>query len=332
MIAFYPIAWTCVIALALMFYVLLDGVDLGVGIILPWTIDEDERARMIISIAPVWDGNETWIVLTGVGLFGGFPVAYGTLLPALYIPLVAMLLALAFRGTAFEFRFQSPRPRIWERAFAIGSLVAAFMQGVILGNVIHGFRVVGDTFAGSPLDAFNPFALYCGLVVVIGYATLGAAWLVFKTDGALATRARRQCTLLIAAFAALGSIVLWCAIAAGTSSLRLGAAVAALLFITLLIAGERALRGRAEVLPLRLILGAVALGMLSLGLSIFPDIVRPAITIWSANTPSNAQGMLLIGAVITIPVIIAYEVFSYVVFRGKAVLPATGSVEASSSA
>lgn len=328
MITLYPVAWTCVIGLAVLLYVLLDGVDLGVGIILPWTANEDERARMIISIAPVWDGNETWIVLTGVGLFGGFPVAYGTLLPALYIPLVVMLLALAFRGTAFELRFQSPRPRVWEAAFGVGSFVAAFMQGLVLGNVIRGFRVVGDAFAGSAFDAFNPFALYSGLVVVVGYAMLGAAWLVFKTDGALATRSRRQCGVLITAFVGLGSLVLWFAIVVGSTTLRFSATVAALVFIVLLAAGGRALRGPDEVHPLRFILGAVGAGVLSLGLSIFPYLVRPAITIWSANTPSNAQGMLLIGAIITVPVIIAYEVFAYVVFRGKAALPTTESEEA----
>jgi cytochrome d ubiquinol oxidase subunit II len=317
----YPIAWACVIVFALTVYVLCDGLDLGVGVLLPFTSDEDERARMIVSIAPIWDGNETWIVLTGVGLFGGFPVAFGTVLPALYIPLFAMLLALAFRGVAFEFRFQSPKPKLWDASFAVGSIVAAFAQGVVLGNLVHGFNVVGDTFAGSPLDAFNPFAIFTGFVVVIAYAGLAAAWLVLKTDGPLAERARRQCRVLLTAFAVLGTVVLVVAIAAGTTELRVASIAGCLIFVGFLIAAIISVGTRSEASPLRLTLAGVASGTVSIGLTLFPYLVRPAITIWSANTPSNAQGMLLIGAIITIPVILTYQIFAFVVFRGKAVVP-----------
>jgi cytochrome d ubiquinol oxidase subunit II len=309
----YPVAWVCVIIFALTVYVSCDGLDLGVGVLLPFTSDEDERARMVISIAPIWDGNETWIVLTGVGLFGGFPVAYGIILPALYIPLFAMLLALAFRGVAFEFRFQSPKPKLWDASFAVGSIVAAFAQGVVLGNLIHGFDVVGDTFAGSPLAAFNPFAIFTGFVVVIAYAALGAAWLVRKTDGPLAARARRQCRVLLAAFAV--------ALGAGTTDLRVPSIIGCVICVGFLIAAIIAVGSRSEESPLRLTLAAVVSGTLSVGLTLFPYLVRPAITIWSANTPSNAQRMLLIGAIVTIPVILAYQIFAFVVFRGKAVVP-----------
>jgi cytochrome d ubiquinol oxidase subunit II len=277
---------------------------------------------MVTSIAPIWDGNETWIVLTGVGLFGGFPVAYGTVLPALYIPLFAMLLALAFRGIAFEFRFQSPKPQLWDASFAVGSIVAAFAQGVVLGNLIHGFDVVGNTFAGSPLDAFNPFAIFTGFVVVIAYAGLGAAWLVRKTDGPLAERARRQCRVLLTAFAVLGTVVLAVAIGAGTIGLRVPSIIGCVIFVGFVIAAIIALGSRSEASPLRLTLAAVASATLSIGLTLFPYLVRPTITIWSANTPSNAQGMLLIGAIITIPVILTYQIFAFIVFRGKTVVPA----------
>jgi cytochrome bd ubiquinol oxidase subunit II len=317
----YPIAWACVIAFALTVYVLCDGLDLGVGVLLHFTSDEDERARMVLSIAPIWDGNETWIVLTGVGLFGGFPVAFGTLLPALYIPLFAMLLALAFRGIAFEFRFQSPKPRLWDASFAVGSIVAAFAQGMVLGNLVHGFNVVGDTFAGSPLDAFNPLAIFTGFVVVIAYAGLAAAWLVLKTDGPLAERARRQCRLLLTAVAVLGTVVLAVAIAAGTTELRVASIAGGLLFVGFLIAAIISVGTRFEASPLRLTLAGVASGTVSICLTLFPYLVRPAITIWSANTPSNAQGLLLIGAIITIPVILTYQIFAFVVFRGKAIVP-----------
>lgn len=321
MTALYPVAWTCVILFALTVYVSADGLDLGVGILLPFTSDEDERARMVTSIAPIWDGNETWIVLTGVGLFGGFPVAYATLLPALYIPLFAMMLALAFRGVAFEFRFQSPKPKLWDASFAVGSIVAAFAQGIVLGNLIHGFDVLGNAFAGSPLDAFNPFAIFTGFVVVIAYVALGAAWLVFKTDGPLAERARRQCRVLLPAFAVLGTVILAIAIAAGTPDLRVFSVIGGVIFAGFLLAAIIATGTRSEATPLRFTLAAVASGTLSIGLTLFPYLVRPAITIWSANTPSNSQGLLLIGAIVTIPVILTYEIFAFVVFRGKAVVP-----------
>src|SRR5262245_29749493 len=195
-----PLIWAGVIGFAVALYVILDGFDLGIGILFPFTERESERDQMVESIAPFWDGNETWLVLGGGGLFVAFPVAYGVIMPALYLPVIVMLLALVFRGVAFEFRAAAVTSRhYWNFAFVAGSMVAAVCQGLILGGLIQGIKVEDNAFAGGALDWATPFALLCGAGVLAGYALLGATWLVMKTEGAVAERSRMQAKLLLLA-------------------------------------------------------------------------------------------------------------------------------------
>ncbi len=190
---YLPVIWAALIGTAVALYVILDGFDLGIGILFPFAAEEHERDQMMNSVAPYWDGNETWLVLGGGGLWVAFPHAYAVIMPAFYLPVIVMLLALVFRGVAFEFRWlaQSSR-KYWNFAFAAGSTLAAFCQGVILGGLVSGIRVENGVYAGGPLEFATPFAALCGLAVVTGYALLGATWLVLKTDGAVAARARIQ--------------------------------------------------------------------------------------------------------------------------------------------
>ncbi len=187
-----------VIGIAVALYVVLDGFDLGIGILFPFTPEEERRDVMMNSVAPFWDGNETWLVLGGAGLFVAFPLAYAIIMPAVYLPLIIMLLALVFRGVAFEFRWVAkPSHEFWDIAFAYGSIVAAFMQGVMLGGYLQGINVENGHFAGGPFDWLTPFALFTGFALIVGYALLGATWLVMKTEGELAVNARRWAQYLL---------------------------------------------------------------------------------------------------------------------------------------
>src|SRR5207248_2835563 len=209
--SYLPVIWAAIIGLAVAMYVILDGFDLGVGILFPFAESEHQRDQMMNSVAPFWDGNETWLVLGGAGMIVAFPLAYSIILPALYLPVILMLLALVFRGVAFEFRWigVTSKPH-WTFAFAAGSTLAAFCQGLILGGLIQGIKVENSAFAGGAFDFATPFALLCALGVVAGYALLGACWLVMKTEGAVADRARRHAKLLLIAVLAFMAIVsLW---------------------------------------------------------------------------------------------------------------------------
>ncbi|MGD9195178.1 MAG: cytochrome d ubiquinol oxidase subunit II, partial [Methyloceanibacter sp.] len=189
-----PLIWAVLIAVAVMMYVVLDGMDLGVGMLSAFAEDDEERNMMSATIEPVWDGNETWLILGGGGLFAAFPLAYAVIMPAVYLPVLVMLAALIFRGVAFEFRHKAVRPptrRFWNGAFYGGSLVAAFSQGLILGAFIAGFETDGRNFAGGAFDWLSPFSLLTGVSVTIGYILLGACWLVLKTEGELQTKAKR---------------------------------------------------------------------------------------------------------------------------------------------
>ena len=208
---YLPVIWAALIGTAVALYVILDGFDLGIGILFPFARSERERDQMMDSIAPFWDGNETWLVLGGGGLWVAFPQAYAVIMPALYLPVIVMLLALVFRGVAFEFRaIAITSKKYWNFAFAGGSTLAAVCQGLILGGLIQGIKVEDGVFAGGPFDWATPFALLCGLGVVAGYALLGATWLVMKTEGAVAERARGQAkALLVAVLAFMGVVSLW---------------------------------------------------------------------------------------------------------------------------
>ena len=313
-----------VIAFGVLVYIVLDGFDLGVGILFAVAPDETARATMMNSIAPVWDGNETWLVLGGAVLFASFPVAYAVALPAFYIPLMLMLFALVFRGVSFELRFKAEKPRRWDWSFGVGSAVAAFMQGAILGGLVEGVSVSNKQFAGGPFDWLTPLSIVAGFGVMAGYALLGACWLVLKTDGDLQAHARRWGRVLtLAVLVAMGVVSIvtpldhpevakrWFS---GVNALYLApvpvaAAAAALLLWLRLAAGERA--------PFALAVLLFVLGYAGIGISLWPYIVPYALTFHEAAAPRSSQVFTLIGIAIALPMVGAYTIYAYRVFRGK---------------
>jgi len=321
-----PLVWAGIIALAVAMYVLLDGFDLGIGILFTAAESENWRDRMMLSVAPVWDFNETWLILGGAGLFAVFHVAYAVLMPALYVPILLMLIALVFRGVAFEFRFKAERSKhLWDKSFHYGSLVATFSQGVVLGTFVQGFQTDGRQFTGHTWDFLTPFSVMTGLALIAGYGLLGSTWLIMKTSGELELWARRMAQrFLLATLAAMGVVSLWVPFLATDLRERwftlpnllyllpvpaMTALVAALLWRAV----DRNARYRAFFLAMALFL----LGYLGLGVSLFPNIVPPGITIWeAANTPSS-QMFTLVGFSFALPATLAYTVYAYWVFRGQ---------------
>jgi cytochrome d ubiquinol oxidase subunit II len=323
-----PLIWAGLIAFAVLAYVVLDGFDLGVGIL--FAVEREEAARdvMVNSVAPVWDGNETWLVLGGGGLFASFPLAYSVVLPALYPVLIVMLLALVFRGVAFEFRFHaaSRAGRAgWNFAVLAGSTLAAFCQGLALGGMLQGIRVADRQYAGGWWDWLTGFTLLCGCALVVGYALLGACWLVWRTEGSLQERCWRYASGLGAATLGLIAVVsLWTPMLNpafaerwfGWPGILLTSPVPVLVAILARLFW-RALARRQELAPLLCALGWFVLCYAGLGISLYPLIVPPSLTIWQAAAPPESLGFLLVGAVVLIPVILAYTAHAYWVFRGK---------------
>jgi cytochrome d ubiquinol oxidase subunit II len=318
--------WAGIIAFAVFAYVVMDGFDLGIGILFPNFTVGDERDQAMNAIAPVWDGNETWLVMGGGGLLAAFPLAYAIILPATYPLVIAMLLGLVFRGVAFEFRWRDPRHRpLWDAAFCIGSIVAALAQGMMLGAILQGVQVKDDAYAGGWIDWLSPFSLLTGAGVVIGYALLGATWLVLKTEGPLQDHARRLSFMLgIATLAALA------AVSAATPFLTYdywrrwfelpGVLLTAQVPLLVIIAAAGffwSLRRGAEWWPFLIALALFLLGFVGLGISIFPYVVPRAVTIWDAAAPASSQLFMLVGASVIIPLILAYTAWAYWVFRGK---------------
>jgi cytochrome d ubiquinol oxidase subunit II len=320
------VVWALIILVGIMLYVIADGFDLGVGILFSVVPSERDRNRMMSSVAPVWDGNETWLVLGGAGLLAAFPMAYSVILSALYIPFVLMLLGLILRGVAFESRARSrERSRhLWDKAFCGGSVTAAFSQGVILGAYISGFPVRDRTFAGSAWDWCNPFALFCGIALIATYALLGSSWLILKTDGGLQQRMRELTTPLVWALMLFMLVVsIWTPlkhpeIASRWFSMPGFVWLAPLPVMTVgcCIVLLRTLR-RGEASPFIMTLLVIALGYLGLGISLWPNVIPPDISIWEASSPPSSQRFALVGALLIIPVILAYTAWTYFVFRGK---------------
>jgi cytochrome d ubiquinol oxidase subunit II len=323
---YVPVIWAALIGTAVALYVILDGFDLGTGILFPSARDERERDQMMNSIAPFWDGNETWLVLGGGGLFAAFPHAYAIIMPALYLPVIVMLLALVFRGVSFEFRVVAvTSKRYWNFAFAAGSTLAAFCQGLILGGLIEGIKVENGAFAGGPLDWAKPFAVLCGFGVVAGYALLGATWLVMKTDGAVAERARRHAKLMLVAVLAFMAVVsLWTPFAIERIAAR-WFSVPNIYFlwpvplVTALVAwmAWRWLDARHDALPFLASIALFLLGYLGLVISTFPYLVPPVLTVWQAAAAPSSQIFLLLGTTFLLPIILGYYVFIYWLFHGK---------------
>jgi len=317
--------WAFLIAFGVFMYVVMDGFDLGIGILFP-AFQGEERDKAMNSIAPVWDGNETWLVLGGGGLFAAFPLAYAILMPALYPLIIAMLLALVFRGVAFEFRWRDPGHRKWwDRGFTLGSMVAAFTQGVALGAILQGVKVADRAYAGGWLDWLSPFSLLTGVSLVAGYALLGACWLIWKTEG----EAQRHAFRLAGRFgavtlAAIGLVSLATLTLDGNYVSRwfdfpgvLLTAQVPLLVVIFAVLFRLALRRRAELMPFLLALGLFLLSFAGLGISLYPFVVPDSVTIVDAAAPAVSQGFMLIGALVLVPVILAYTGWAYWVFRGK---------------
>ncbi|MFC1875716.1 cytochrome d ubiquinol oxidase subunit II [Thermodesulfobacteriota bacterium] len=321
------LVWYGLIIAAIFLYVILDGFDLGVGILFPFAPTDDCRDRMMNSIAPFWDGNETWLVLSGGGLFAAFPLAYAVVMPALYIPVILMLLGLVFRGVAFEFRFKAAgrSRKIWDNAFHFGSLLAAFMQGVILGGIVQGIAVDGRHFAGGSLDFLSAFSVMTGLALVFGYALLGSTWLIMKTEATTQDWARR-CTVYVLVFVtvfmglvSLGMPImntdiraLWFSLPNFFILLPLPGLSIVLIYLVWLT-----VKTRKEYGPFLFSLGLFLMNYIGLGISLWPWLVPYEITIWQAAAAPESQSLLLVGTVIMLPVILTYTAYCYYIFRGK---------------
>jgi cytochrome d ubiquinol oxidase subunit II len=321
-----PVVWALLIGTAVALYIVLDGFDLGLGILFPFFRSESERDLMMNSVAPFWDGNETWLILGGGGLWVAFPKAYAIIMPALYLPVIAMLLALVFRGVAFEFRWVAkPRHRKWDVAFAGGSTVAAFMQGVVLGGLLQGITVADGQFAGGPLDWLTPFALLCGCGVVSGYALLAATWLLMKTEGPVEQKARRMApALLLVLLVFVAGVSLWTPIAIERIAARWFTTpnLYYLMPVPLLTAflAWWCWRGIVTDRSAQPFLSAVGIFMLAysgLVISNAPWLVPPSITIWDAAAHISSQVFMLIGTTLLLPMVLGYTVFVFWVFRGK---------------
>jgi cytochrome d ubiquinol oxidase subunit II len=313
--------------LAVVMYVLLDGFDLGVGILFPYAPGDPERDVMMTSVAPIWDANETWLVLGGAALFGAFPLAYSIILSGTYVPLLIMLIALILRGVAFEFRFKAARGRhFWDKAFHYGSVLATFAQGLVLGAFIQGFKVADRNFAGGTLDWLTPFAVMTGVALIAGYALLGCCWLIWKTEHDLQEWAYRTARpLLLAVLLFVGLVSVWTPLREPAIAERWFSWPNLLYLSPVPIATAAATLGlwraivrRRERLPFLLAMCLFLLSFLGLGISLWPHAVPPDITIWDAAAPPTTQVFLIIGIGGLLPFILGYTAFSYYVFRGKA--------------
>ncbi|MDR5874445.1 cytochrome d ubiquinol oxidase subunit II [Halomonas sp. CUBES01] len=318
------IIWAGIIGFGVIMYVIMDGFDLGLGILFPFAPDDESRDVMMNSVAPVWDGNETWLVLGGAGLLGAFPLVYSVFLPALYIGVFLMLAGLIFRGISFEFRFKSKRNRHWwNRAFCGGSAVAAFAQGAVVGAYIQGFAVEDFVYVGGALDWLTPFTVLTGLGLMAGYALLGATWLILKSEGYIQQWAYRITPkLLVAVLVVFGIVSLWTPLVSPEVRDRwlsqihliwvfpiLGMVCAYVLY--------RAVKRQEEGLPFVASLGLFIFTYLGLIASKWPVIVPPNYTIWDASSAPESQLFLLIGVLFVIPIVLAYTAWTYWVFRGK---------------
>jgi cytochrome d ubiquinol oxidase subunit II len=322
---YLPLIWAAVIGIAVAMYIIMDGFDLGIGILFPFAKNETERDQMMRSIAPFWDGNETWLVLGGAGLFVAFPRAYAVIMPALYLPVIVMLLALVFRGIAFEFRTVSHSKKGWSFAFVVGSTLAGFAQGVILGGMIQGIKVENGAYAGGSFDWATPFALVCGLALIAGYGLLGATWLVMKTEGAIAVRARRQSKLfLVIVLAFMAAVSLWTPLAEPRIAARWFSLpnfyflwpVPAVTALVAFACWHWIDKGR-DAPPFLAAIALFMLGYLGLVISNFPFLAPPSLTIWDTAAAPASQIFMLFGTLLLLPFVLGYIVLVYWLFRGK---------------
>ena len=322
-----PLIWAVIILFGIMMYVVMDGFDLGIGILFPFFGSKNDRDVMMNTVAPVWDGNETWLVLGGAGLLAAFPLAYSVILSALALPLILMLIGLIFRGVAFEFRFKAHDHErgLWDAAFAGGSLLATFCQGATLGAYLNGLPVQDGQYAGGAFDWLAPFPLFTGLGLICAYALLGATWLVMKTDAELQARMRRIASRLAwLTLAVIGIISIWTPLAHPAIAERWFSFPNLLWFspvpmLVLLVAWRllHTLRGDGHAEPFLLTLALVFLGYSGLGISLWPNVIPPEISIWEAAAPPQSMGFTLVGTLLIIPLVLMYTAWGYWVFRGK---------------
>ena len=327
-----PVAWFGVIGFGVLMYVLLDGFVLGLGILAPFAEDGAQLDHMMNTAAPIWDGNETWLVLGGASLLAAFPKAYALILSSLYLPVLLMLVALIFRGVAFEFRFKAQRSKfVWGWAFALGSLCAAFWQGVILGAIVEGMpmqagKYIGQGLFGNAFGFFSPFSMLTGAAVVFGYALLGSTWLILKTEGALQKMARtmtRPLVLVVVVF--MGLVSAWLPFLSSKIMARWFdsgnfwwlAPVPLLALLNAFLLWRAAMAEGRDARPFVLTLCFFGLGFAGLVLGVWPYIVPPSLTLWQAASPPSSQGFVLVGLVFLLPVILGYTWWSYRVFAGK---------------
>ncbi len=318
--------WAGLIAFAVLTYVVLDGFDLGLGILFPFAKSDRDRDMMMNSVAPVWDGNETWLVLGGGGLFAVFPLAYAVIMPALYMPITAMLLALVFRGVSFEYRWRTTRwKRVWDAAFFGGSLIAAFCQGIALGALVQGIEVTDRSYSGGWFDWLTPFSVLTGIAVVVGYALLGATWIVLKTENELQIQMRGYAWYLGAATLGLIGVVSlltpfqdpvyferWFNLPGSLWTM-----IVPVIMLALVWSFFRGLNDNRDLQPFLSVLGFFVVSFVGIGISFYPMMVPPSLTIWQAAAPDSSLAFALVGAVVLIPIILAYTAYAYWVFRGK---------------
>ncbi|GLQ35180.1 ubiquinol oxidase subunit II, cyanide insensitive [Amylibacter marinus] len=317
--------WAGLIAFSVLTYVILDGFDLGLGILFPLGRSEQDRDLMMNSVAPVWDGNETWLVLGGGGLFAVFPLAYAVIMPALYMPITVMLLALVFRGVSFEYRWRVKNKRLWDLAFFAGSFIAAFCQGIALGALVQGIEVEARAYVGGWFDWLTPFSILTGLAVVVGYALLGASWLILKTEGTLRNQMRGYAGRLgTATLALIGVISILTPFQDPVYFERwfnlpgsLWTMIVPLLMLLLSWFFFRGLQGPRDAQPFLAALGFFVVSFVGIGISFYPMMVPPHLTIWDVAAPHSSLAFALVGALVLIPIILGYTAYAYWVFRGK---------------
>src|SRR5918999_176939 len=324
-----PLIWAGIIAFGVTMYVLLDGFSLGIGILFPFVKGADERDLMVGSVAPVWDGNQTWLVLGGTSLFAAFPEAFGLLLSILYLPLIVMVIALVFRGVAFEFRFKAEQHEIWRRiwglSFIVGCLVAAVCQGMVLGAYVTGFSLQGREYTGGAMGWLTPFSLMTGVAVPCGYALLGACWLLIKTEGHLQAWARRAAVrLLVVMLGFIALVSIWTPLADAAIAERwftwpnlLYLSPVPVLTGAVALGLYRTLRAGREHVPFVLCVVLYILTLAGLAISLWPYVVPRSLTVWQVAAPPKSQLFILIGVAIIIPLVLLYTAHAYYVFRGK---------------
>lgn len=320
------VTWAAIIAFGIMMYVILDGFDLGIGILFPFVKNPSDKDTMMNSIAPLWDGNETWLVLGGAGLLAAFPKAYAFILPALYLPIILFLFGLILRGVAFEFRFKATRyQHLWDLSFSVGSLLATFMQGIVLGRFVEGFPILDGKYMGTAYSSITAFSVMTGLGLLCGYALLGATWLIMKTEGALQLWCNKIAHyLMFGLLFFIGLVSLWTPIAQPAIGLRWFSYPNILYFspvpiYTFLLACGLfwSLRAKKEILPFLCTIGLFLIAYIGLSISLWPYIVPRVMTVWQAAADPASQLFTLIGVLFLLPFILVYTGHAYWVFRGK---------------